>query len=232
MALIAAGLLLCACSMTIVRGSGRLVTEPREVRGFDRVALTGSGDVILTQGERESLTVETDDNVMRHVVTEVRGGTLTLGTRSGASVSPTRLRFVLTIVDLNGLTVSGSGNVSADRVDADRFEVKVTGSGNAAIGELEAGSAMIEIAGSGNVALAGQVRDQEATVSGSGNYAGGDLRSESASVRLSGSGNATLWATESLDVRVTGSGTASYYGGPSTHVSSSGSGTVRRLGDK
>ncbi|MEZ4663689.1 MAG: DUF2807 domain-containing protein [Caldilineaceae bacterium] len=35
--------------------------------------LSGSGDVILTQGETKSLTVETDDNIMQYVTTNVRG---------------------------------------------------------------------------------------------------------------------------------------------------------------
>ena len=60
--LIAASL---ACEIPLgintVRGSGNVVTEEREVSGFERVALSGVGQVIVTQGEEEALTVETDD---------------------------------------------------------------------------------------------------------------------------------------------------------------------------
>jgi hypothetical protein len=231
-ALIAVCLLLCACSLNIVRGSGKLTTEAREARGIDRLALPSSGDVILTQGDRESLTVETDANVMQYITTKVDGGTLTLGTQNGMSVSPTRLTFTLTVVDLDGITVSGSGNVDAERFDTDDLEVKVTGSGNARIDALAAQTAQVRVTGSGNVDLAGQVAELEVNNTGSGNYVGGDLRSERASVTNTGSGNVTLWATESLDARVTGSGTVRYYGDPTTNVSDSGSGEVKRLGSK
>ena len=105
-------LLASACTLDILRGSGDRITESRPVNGIDRVSLAGSGDVILSQGDRESLTVETDDNLMQHIVTKVDGGTLTLGTKPGVNISLTRLRFTLTVQDLDGLNVSGSGKIN------------------------------------------------------------------------------------------------------------------------
>ena len=230
--LIAIALLLCACGLGAVRGSGKLVTESREVMDFDRVSLGGSGKVILIQGETESLTIETDRNVMRYVTSEVRDGTLVLGTKSGVMVSPTRLRFTVSVKDLAGLTTSGSGDIVVERVDADRLEIKVSGSGQVRIDALTAKEVAVRISGSGDVELAGEVTEQEVTISGSGKYRGGDLRSETVALTISGSGDATLWTTESLDARLTGSGSASYYGNPRTDVSSSGSGKVKGLGDK
>ena len=230
--LIAIVLLLCACGLRAVRGSGKLVTESRDASNFDRVSLGGSGKVILIQGETESLTIETDRNVMRYVTSEVRGGTLVLGTKIGAIVRPTRLRFTVSVKDLAGLTVSGSGDITAERVDTERLQIKVSGSGDLRIDALTAQEVAVRISGSGDVELAGEVTEQEVTISGSGKYRSGDLRSETVALTISGAGDATLWTTESLDARLTGSGSASYYGNPRTDVSSSGSGKVKGLGDK
>ena len=41
-------LLLSGCALAGVRGSGDIVTETREVSDFDRVSLSGSGEVIIT----------------------------------------------------------------------------------------------------------------------------------------------------------------------------------------
>jgi len=224
--------LLCACGLNIVRGSGKLVTESREVRGVDRISLTSSGEVILTQGDRESLTVETDDNVMQYVKTEVEGGTLTLGTRTGVVVSPTKLTFTLTVKDLDGITATGSGDIGVERFDTDRLEIETTGSGGIRIDALAADEIAVRITGSGDVDLAGQVTEQEATLTGSGKYGAGDLRSETATVKTTGSGGATVWVTESLNARTTGSGSIEYYGTPTVDVSSTGSGAVTGLGDK
>jgi DUF4097 and DUF4098 domain-containing protein YvlB len=132
------------------------------------VSLSGSGELIITQGDGESLTVETDDNVMPHVVTEVTGGTLTLRTERGKVISPTRLKFVLEVEDLGGLTVSGSGDIAAGRLNADRLEIGVSGSGDVRIDALSAQEAEVRISGSGDVELAGQVTEQDVTISGSG----------------------------------------------------------------
>jgi len=230
--LIVVALLLCACGLRTVRGSGRLVTESRDVRDFDRVSLSGSDEAIITQGDEESLTVETDRNVMRYITSEVRDGTLVLGTKIGAIVRPTRLRFTVSVKDLAGLTVSGSGDIVAERVDTDRLEIKTSGSGQVRVDTLRAEQVEVRISGTGDVELAGQVTAQEVTIVGSGEYRGGDLRSETSAVTIRGAGDATLWTTESLDARLTGRGSASYYGNPRTDVSSAGSGKLEGLGDK
>ena len=65
-----------ACGATIIKGSGNLITETRQVSNFDSIDLSGSGEVIVTQGGSESLTIETDDNVMEHVKAEVVGAAI------------------------------------------------------------------------------------------------------------------------------------------------------------
>lgn len=230
--LVLAALLLCACNFGVVRGSRRLVTESRSVSSFDRVTLTTSGEVIIIQGEEESLTVETDDNVIKHITTQVQDGTLTLGTESGKLISATQLTFNLTVKDFAGLRVTGSGDIVAEDLYADRFEITTTGSGKVRIGSLAAQEVKIDITGSGDVDLAGEVTSQHITLRASGHYNGGDLRSETVDLTISGSGDATVWATESLAGRITGSGSVNYYGNPNTNVSTSGSGKLNDLGVK
>ncbi|HSG17503.1 MAG TPA: head GIN domain-containing protein [Anaerolineae bacterium] len=231
--MLAAVIVTTACNANIVNGSGDLITETREVSDFDGINLSGSGEVIVTQGDTESLTVETDDNVMEHVKSEVRGATLHLGFEEGFNlIDPTRLIFTVGVDDLSELSISGSGDFESDSVDTDRFKVTVSGSGDVQISDLTANSVETRISGSGDVDLAGEARTQDVTVSGSGKYHAGDLASESVEVRISGSGNATVWATESLDSNISGSGTVNYYGRPSINTSGSGSGQLNNLGEK
>jgi len=223
---------LSACALGTLRGSGKLVTETRDVSDLNRVSLSGSGKVIITQGEEESLTIETDDNIIDYVTSEVKGGTLTLGTKSGKHVSPTRLRFTLGVKDLVGLKVSGSGDITSASLDTERLEIGVSGSGDIQIDSLTAEALKIGISGSGHVELAGKVPEQEIRISGSGNLRAADLQCEMAKVMVSGSGSATVWATESLDARMSGSGSVKYYGSPTVSSERSGSGRIRGLGDK
>ena len=225
-------LLLGACGLKAVRGSGDLVTESRDVSGFDRIEVHGSGKVIITQDGTESLTVETDDNLIEYVTTEVVGRTLELGFEDVVLVSPTRLTFDLHLKDLTGLEISGSGDIEAESIETDGLEIQVSGSGDARIDSLAADDVEIKIGGSGSVELEGDASRQDVTISGSGKVRAGDLRCEAVDVSISGSGDATVWVTESLDVNISGSGSVYYYGAPSTDLSTSGSGSINGRGDK
>ncbi len=211
-----------------IRGSGTLITESRSVSDFDHVVLSGTGNVVITQGGVESLTVETDDNIMPHITTEVRGGTLHLGfSRQVSNISPTRLIFTLNVKDLSGMKISGSGEITADSLDTDRLDVKISGSGEVRIESLTAKEVKVHISGFGEVEVAGETAGQDITISGSGNYRAGDLYSETADITISGSGDATVWAAESLEIDSSGSAEVSYYGNPRITSSSSGSEWLR-----
>ncbi len=65
--LIIGNLLITACGLRTIQGSGDVITESRDVSGFDSVSLTGIGRVIITQGDKESLTIEADDNLLEYI---------------------------------------------------------------------------------------------------------------------------------------------------------------------
>jgi hypothetical protein len=226
-------LMVTACNANIVKGSGDLITETREVSNFDSIALSGSGEVVITQGDGESLTIETDANVMEHVKAEVKGGTLELGFEDGLNlISPTRLIFTVGVDELAGLSISGSGDIESDMIETDRLDVKISGSGDVQIGTLTADEVKAKISGSGDIDLAGEAATQDVSISGSGKYRAGDLQGETVEVSISGSGDATVWATESLDISISGSGSVDYYGRPSISTSGSGSGNINSRGEK
>lgn len=225
-------LILAACN-PIIKGSGDVISETRQVSGFDRITLSGSGDVIVTQGMGESLTIETDDNVMQYVKAEVDGGTLNLGFEEGINIiSPSRLVFYVGVDDLTGLRITGSGGIEAETIETDRLEAGISGSGNVWITDLTANAIRVNISGSGEIDLAGEVVAQDVNISGSGEYLTGDICSETVSVNISGSGDATVCATERLDTNISGSGSVNYYGRPSINSSGSGSGEIINLGEK
>ena len=53
-------LLLTACGLNVVQGSGNIQTEARPVSGFDSVTFSGSGEMVITQGDSESPTVTSE----------------------------------------------------------------------------------------------------------------------------------------------------------------------------
>lgn len=191
-------------------GSGVLARESRTVGDFDEVDLSGSGDVTITQTGEDSLVVEADDNLLPFVTTEVHGRRLVLSMRSGVHFHSTHpVRYTLTVRQLSGVLVSGSGRMR--------------------IADLATDSWHVRISGSGDVIVAGQAARQELSISGSGSYTATELVNDATRVDISGSGRATITAREQLDAHISGSGSVRYGGQPRVTKRVSGSGSVRPL---
>lgn len=188
-----------------VQGSGDVVTESRDVAGFDEIAVFGSGEVIVDVTGEESLTIEAEDNVMPLLETEVRNGVLELEVEG--NVSTTRdIKYTITAATLQGVSIAGSGDVTATGIEGDEFAV--------------------EIAGSGDVSPAGTVTALSVEIAGSGRYQGENLEAVTATVEVAGSGDVVVNATGELDIDVAGSGNVEYIGTPTVSQSVSGSGEV------
>jgi hypothetical protein len=190
--------------------------------------------VIITQGDEESLTVETDDNLMQYIETQVRGGTLELGfTDDDILLRPSKsIIFRLSVIELTALDSSGAGLFEIDELDADRLEVTLSGAGDIRIDSLTATDLVVTVSGAGNIEVAGQVKTQEVNLKALGNYNASDLESQAATVRISGAGSASIWVHDTLDVTISGAGNVDYYGSPEVSKNISGVGKVTGQGDK
>jgi len=227
-------LLASACGFIPTRGSGDLVTETRQVSGFTAVEFSGAGHVEIIQDGTESITIETDDDVMEHVTTEVRGGTLVVGFDfdGPTSIMPTEMNVTLHVSALDEISASGAWDVTAESLETGRLDASISGAGSIHIDSLTADDLIVDVSGAGEVEIGGQVVSARISLSGAGKYQAGDLQSATTSIDISGAGEATVWATESLDVEVSGAGQVDYYGSPQVSFDQSGAGDIHSLGDK
>ena len=204
--LLLAALLCAACIRPGVEGSGNVITEAREVSGFNEIVLAGTGRVVVDVTGTETLTIEAEDNIMPLLETRVSSGRLRLDT--SGSISPTvEIVYTITAATLDGLVISGSGIVEAEAIDATDFRVDISGSGD------------VDVEGT----LSGLL---SVSISGSGEFDGESLTAPQGQVDVSGSGNAVVNVTDALEVSVSGSGDVEYVGQPTVESSVSGSGTV------
>jgi len=218
---------LSACGLSIVNGSGRVISEAREVSGFNSVSLSGSGDVIVTQGNQEGIKIEAEDNVLPYLKTKVQGSTLIISTESdnGIIVHPTRpMRYYVSMKDVSGFTISGSGTITSDGITTRALDLTITGSGETDLENIKADSIRTTLSGSGKCSLMGQAASQRLTITGSGSCSTENLSSQNVKINVSGSGKALVTASSSLDVTITGSGEVRYSGTPklSQHITGSG----------
>lgn len=214
-----------------VNGNGVHSVQQRTVGSFDRIEVTGSMDVELSQGTAPSVRVETDANLQEYIETDIDGSTLRIHSRDGVNLHErSGLKVYVSVANLHAVEVTGSGNItSAGRISSNRFDLSVTGSGNAHL-DLDMPEVNVEVTGSGTVSLSGATRRFTSETHGSGSIEAFGLLAEETKVDVSGSGDAQVFASKKLEVEVSGSGDVSYKGTASdVHQEVHGSGSVKKV---
>jgi hypothetical protein len=208
------------------------ITETRQAQGFSEIVVEGRGELILEQGDTESVVIEADETVMPHVKAEVEGGRLVLGFEHWWDhllhpfESP---RFRVSAVKVHRVAISGSGSVQAGALQTDDLSLDISGSGEMAFPQLTARAVALGISGGGRMAAAGVADSVAMRISGSGNVQTGDLVTQTAEVRISGSGSVKVNAAQTLDVHISGAGSVVYAGQPRVSQRISGSGSVAHV---
>ena len=201
------GCIVGSCNVTGIRGSGNPKTETRPVSDFTTVQVYGNAQLLVEQGDTESLSVTADDNLLQYLKSEVRSSILVLGPEQTVSLSPTKpVTWKLTVRKLNSIGVSGDVSVDAKDIQTDSLD--------------------LAISGSGAFSITGAAPRQVIAISGLAEYKGENFKTEETSIAISGLGNAVVAASKRLDVQLSGDGKVRYIGNPEITRNISGAGSV------
>ncbi len=97
-----------------LKGNKIVITEDRGISNFNAVEVKGKIEVILTQGNDQSVTVETDENLQFAIVTEVRDNTLIINLSKKISKKKA-LNIYITIDEfVNRITTKDKAKITSD----------------------------------------------------------------------------------------------------------------------
>jgi len=208
--------------------------QNRKVDPFTEISLRIGAKLHLEQGAKQNLEIVAKSSTLDEIVTEVKDGKLIIRFPNKdyfwKTFQPGEITIYITTPEINGLGVSGSGDIIAENdIKTKILDLGVSGSGNIRLSELSAERVKAAISGSGDIVLAGKAAAQDLSVaiSGSGNFKGFDYSADDVSVKIAGSGNVDIEANKNLYVRLAGSGNVIYKGKPMIDQSIAGSGKVR-----
>jgi hypothetical protein len=215
-----------------VQGNGVIKRQQRDVKNFTGVANGLAANVEVHIGATESVTIETDDNLLPLIKTSVEDGVLKIEpTQRNMNLQTKHMKIVVQAKSLDRLSLGGSGTIDSDALRAKSLHLSLGGSGTINLKGVDADTLSVNLGGSGDVRIAGgTASDLSLKIGGSGDVKMGNVRSERVSVKIAGSGQATVWARETLKLTAAGSGDVHYYGDPQVSKTAVGSGDVRRLG--
>lgn len=237
---------------TTVDGDGVSASEEREIPAFDAVAgsLPLGVTVEVSATSEPYVRVECDENLLPHIRTYVREGTLHITTEPTVSIAPRTActahvrtsRLVAVAASGSGELVargeldalgeidsSGSGGVTVeDPVSSDALSIELSGSGPVLVARYEGERIDAAVSGSGSAEVhGGSASELHVDSSGSGGLLAPALEVDHANVASSGSGRIELRVSESIRATLSGSGDVVITGDPSVREETeSGSGRV------
>ena len=172
--------------------------------------------------------ITAQQNILNIIETNLVNDELVIKFRNNVSVrSHENIVVNLSSPVVKALRISGSGNfIVPDSIHSDNMNLTLSGSGNMKLEKLEAASIDVNISGSGNITVSdGTTNTAKLRISGSGNIALIKVAPPPlVTTTTSGSGEMHVNASENLDVTISGSGSVFYTGNPiiNTHISGSG----------
>ena len=213
-----------------IKGEGPIVEKQVSLSTFEGIRSGFSCDIFITQGDRQEVRLEGQQNILENLTLDVDGGILKIKyDRMVRMAKP--VKIYITMKNLVQASLSGSGSLVTTNHfrNLENLDVSVSGSGDVRL-EVDARDVGMSVSGSGDISLSGTARDLDMSISGSGGIDSRDLMAESCEISISGSGDATVYVKEVLDARVSGSGNIRYRGDVAkVHSRVSGSGSVKSL---
>ncbi|QYF93756.1 DUF2807 domain-containing protein [Massilia sp. PAMC28688] len=215
-----------------VQGSGVIKQQTRNLPAFSGVSLNVPGDMEVRLGSTDSITIESDDNILARIETVIDNGTLKIQpAERNMNLRTRHMKIVLTARSLDHISVGGSGSVEAPALKASKLKFNIGGSGSINVQGVEADQLAVSVGGSGDFkSNGGKTRALSVSIGGSGDVDLGRVQANDAAVSVAGSGEAVVWATNKLSATIAGSGDVNYYGDPKVSRSVVGSGSTERLG--
>jgi hypothetical protein len=221
----------CGISMPSVNvvGSGKTVSETREVSGFHAIQVSGGSEVDIVQGEEEGLVVEADENLIQYLESRVENGTLYLGVKNEdvlANLSFKVIKYHLKVKDLDSISLSGATNLDMASLTTTDLQMNLSGASSVTIDNLIADSLSLESSGASDVNLSGKCPEQVISIDGGGQYKASDLAGKTVRVDASGAAQLEVSASDTLDLNLSGASKVDYYGDPAVTQQSTGASEI------
>ena len=232
-----------SCVMTCDRPiSGDQIVELRKHRGFERIEISGSPNVVYTQADTFGVRLEGPEKMVENMMTEVKDRTLFVYNKGRVNL---KVGFVnlnwgdkddvtvyVSSPDLIGVRVSGSGDfVSRELIDTDNMEFVLRGSGDIDVQDVVCDRCRVEVVGSGDLDVKNlESRNVSVTLVGSGDIDLNLHRVNDTNIGLRGSGDINVNFNNdcgSVDCQLNGSGDINLSGRVSRfHMEKHGSGDI------
>jgi hypothetical protein len=187
-----------------IEGNGKLVTREVPVSSFSELKASGVYELKLSQGTKESVKIEADENLQDLFEVKQEGNKLVIDTKKMNNInlkSKNKMRVFITFKSLKNLELSTVGNVSSDAaLTFDDLHFRTSSVGNIDL-NLSANKLDMENKSVGEIKLSGKAQDVVFVNNGIGSLRAGDFMVQTMNIDNSGIGSAEVNAEKELKVK-------------------------------
>ena len=181
-----------------VGGNGKVVKQECSVSSFVGIEAGHVFRLIITQADKCSVTIETDENLMELVTVNVSGGTLNLGLKGNVK-NHSAMNAYVSLPRLNSLRLSSIANAefTTDMNTNDRLKISLSGASSLDRTNFHSSDADIHLSGASSLTADFTANKLNAEIAGASSFLS---KIKAQEVRLENSGA----SRSSIDVAATG----------------------------
>ena len=202
-----------------IEGSGNVVTKEVNVQPFDELSVNGVFSVLLTQGNKEGVKIEAEDNLQELFEVKNEGNKLTISMKKDVNINTKKkMKVYISFKKLKNMSLKTVGNVSAEQsLSFDDLKLDNKSVGNVDL-KLTAQTLSIDNKSVGNVKLQGKANDVVIKNKSVGSIEASNFIVQKMDIDNNGIGSAEVNAEKELKVKDNMMG----------KVSNKGSATIKR----
>ncbi|OMP76203.1 MULTISPECIES: head GIN domain-containing protein [unclassified Chitinophaga] len=222
-------LILCSCARRI-NGSRNIITKTIDIGNYTEIHARASTNVYLDSTLDGKIRIEAPEELMDHILCEVKDNALTVGFNNSFKWWEMRFGQGINVYvpcrHITRLVKTGSANISGS-LETTQLAIETGGSGHVNI-NVNCQEIRVSKGGSSGVTLKGRCTTLDANLGGSGHLDAGELATDVVNIRTGGSTHATVNCNTTLVASASGSSKINYSGNPSVTKRISGSAKVRK----
>jgi hypothetical protein len=185
-----------------IKGSGKIITKDITVSSFDQLNVKGFFSVVLTQGSKEEVKIEADDNIQEYFEVKNEGSKLIVGMKKDLNFEgEVKLKVYVTFKKLKSMELKTVGNVSSTAsLNFDDLQISNKSVGSIDL-KLTAQTLNVDNKSVGNVKLDGKAQSAVIRNKGVGSVQAGGFVVEKMDIENEGVGHAEVNVTKEIKVK-------------------------------
>jgi len=185
-------------------GNGKVVkVEKTDIKPFTEVEVGGVFDVLISQGEKHMVIIETDENLVDLVTAKVKDDRLYLD--AAGIEKATKLLITVVSPKYTSIVGHGASNYNTEGViNTESIYLLFSGASNAKLNIVASDKIEAEISGACDIELVGSAEKFEVEISGAAHLDAEELIATVTEIEASGVSNVTAFAVEKGDAEVSG----------------------------